>query len=235
MADLMNPGGGLTKAKLLLANANPSDVSSGKGFYSNGNKELQTGTLIERGTNQNAGGIGSGGSGSSAYIALNGIPEGIYRSNGESWAPEIRANKAELSLYILNALTETFYISTTASDEIWYGGRAARRSSSAKAVWFAHFTSSGYIGWTCASLSSSGANLSSITSYGDSGKKSASGSLGHTVYYSYMTNKIKERDSMRVKINGTTKYIRLTKSSVMITDSDILTSEIINMLEQLLI
>ena len=60
MADLMNPGGGLTKNKLLLANANPSDVSKGKSFYSNGNKELQTGTLVERGTDQYAGGIGGG-------------------------------------------------------------------------------------------------------------------------------------------------------------------------------
>lgn len=235
MADLMNPGGGLTKSKLLLANANPSDVSKGKSFYSNGNKELQTGTLVERGTYQNAGGIGSGGSGSSAYIAFNKIPEGIYRSNGESWAPEIRVNKAELSLYILNSLLETFYVSTTANDEIWYGRRAARRSSSAKAVWFANFSSNGYIGWTCASFSSSGASLSSITDYGDSTKKSARGSLGHTVYYSFMAYRIKERDSMRVKINGVTKYIRLTKSSVMLTDSEILTSEIVNMLEQLLI
>lgn len=100
MADLMLPGGGLTKAKLLLANANPSDVSSGKGFYSNGSKELQTGTLVERGTSQNAGGIGSGGSGSSAYIALNKIPEGIYRSNGESWAPEIRVNRSDVINYL---------------------------------------------------------------------------------------------------------------------------------------
>ena len=100
MADLMNPGGRLTKAKLPLANANPSDVSSGKSFYSNGNKELQTGALVERGTSQYAGGIGSGGSGSSAYIALNKIPEGIYRSNGESWAPEIRIDRLELVSYL---------------------------------------------------------------------------------------------------------------------------------------
>lgn len=100
MADLMMPGGGLTKAKLLLANANPSDVSSGKGFYSNGDKELQTGTLVERGTSQYAGGIGSGGSGSSAYIALNNIPEGIYRSNGEYWAPEIRVDRSDVINYL---------------------------------------------------------------------------------------------------------------------------------------
>ena len=102
MADLMNPGGGLTKSKLLLANANPSDVSQRKSFYSNGSKELQTGTLVERGTSQNAGGIGSGGSGSSAYIALNRIPEGIYRSNGEDWSPEIRINEDTLINYIVD-------------------------------------------------------------------------------------------------------------------------------------
>lgn len=98
MADLMIPGGGLTKAKLLLANANPSDVSSEKGFYSNGSKELQTGTLVERGTDQYSSGVGKG----SGYIALNGIPEGIYRSNGEDWSPEIRINEDTLINYIVD-------------------------------------------------------------------------------------------------------------------------------------
>lgn len=45
MADLMNPGGGLTKSKLLLADANPPYVFLGKSFYSNGSKELQIGTF----------------------------------------------------------------------------------------------------------------------------------------------------------------------------------------------
>lgn len=101
MADLMNPGGGLTKAKLLLANANPSDVSKGKSFYSNGNKELQTGTLVERGMYQNAGGIGGGGDGD--FFAFNDIPEGIYRKNSTSWAPEIRYSKVLTLDYILKA------------------------------------------------------------------------------------------------------------------------------------
>ena len=100
MADLMNPGGGLTKSKLLLANANPSDVSQGKGFYSNGNKELQTGTLQERGQYQMAGGVGGGGSDSSAYVAFNNIPEGIYRKNGSDWAPEIRALRSDVVNYL---------------------------------------------------------------------------------------------------------------------------------------
>ena len=41
MADLMNPGGGLTKSKLLLANAVPSDVSQEKGFYSRTIEKLE--------------------------------------------------------------------------------------------------------------------------------------------------------------------------------------------------
>lgn len=48
MADLMNPGGGLTNSKLLLADANPRDVVSPKKFYSNGDKNLKTGTITER-------------------------------------------------------------------------------------------------------------------------------------------------------------------------------------------
>lgn len=38
---------GLTSSDLSLATAIPSDVLSGKTFYSSGNKELQTGTLIQ--------------------------------------------------------------------------------------------------------------------------------------------------------------------------------------------
>ena len=49
MADLMNPGGGLTKSKLSLADASEYDVVSPKKFYSLGSKELKTGNLVERG------------------------------------------------------------------------------------------------------------------------------------------------------------------------------------------
>lgn len=95
MADLMIPGGGLTKSKLALANAAPSDVLHGKTFYSNGNKELQTGTIIDRGQYQ-YGGIGKG----TDYIAINSLPEGLYRSNGEDWAPEARASITDMINYI---------------------------------------------------------------------------------------------------------------------------------------
>lgn len=91
----MGASGGLTKSKLELATAVESEVSQGKTFYA-GDKNLKTGTLVERGTAQNAGGIGSGGSGSSAYIAFNRIPEGVYRANGTDWGPEIRALRTDV-------------------------------------------------------------------------------------------------------------------------------------------
>lgn len=97
---LMSASGGLTLGKLKLANAQESDVSSGKTFYS-GDKLIKTGTLVERGQYQYAGGIGGG----SDYIALNRIPEGIYRANGApDWAPEIRVKMTDLSKYMINGI-----------------------------------------------------------------------------------------------------------------------------------
>lgn len=92
---LMTASGGLTKRKLALATATPDKVSADVTYYA-GDKMMKTGTLVERGTNQNAGGIGSGGNGSSAYIAFNRIPEGIYRANGTNWGPEIRASSVDV-------------------------------------------------------------------------------------------------------------------------------------------
>ena len=92
---LMTASSGLTKRKLALATATPDKVSADATYYA-GDKTLKTGTLVERGTNQNAGGIGSGGSGSSAYIAFNKIPEGIYRANGTEWGPEMRASSVDV-------------------------------------------------------------------------------------------------------------------------------------------
>nr|DAE23923.1 MAG TPA: hypothetical protein [Myoviridae sp. ctool15] len=92
---LMTASSGLTKRKLALATATPDKVSADATYYA-GDKTLKTGTLVERGTNQNAGDIGAGGSGSSAYIAFNKIPEGIYRANGAEWGPEIRASSVDV-------------------------------------------------------------------------------------------------------------------------------------------
>lgn len=100
---LMTASGGLTNRKLALATATPDKVSADATYYA-GDKNVKTGTLIERGTDQYAGGIGGGGSGSSAYVALNKIPEGIYRANGTERGPEIRVNLAEMMDYIINVV-----------------------------------------------------------------------------------------------------------------------------------
>lgn len=46
--DLLQPGGGLTKSKLALADATAGDVLSGKKFYA-GDKVIKTGTVPNRG------------------------------------------------------------------------------------------------------------------------------------------------------------------------------------------
>ena len=95
--ETMASAGGVTAAKLLKgqtafgitgtatsdANASATYMSSGYTGYVNGSKI--TGSLTERGQYQ----YGSYGTGSN-YIAFNAMPEGIYRKNGASWAPEAR-------------------------------------------------------------------------------------------------------------------------------------------------
>lgn len=81
---------------VLSGNAAASDVSSGKTFYTTDPKSKQTGTLKECGQAQTAGGWGSGGSGSDAYFAMNRIPEGIYRSGGTDWGPEVRMKQSDV-------------------------------------------------------------------------------------------------------------------------------------------
>ena len=97
---LMGTGSGLTNSKLRLANAQPDYVSSGKTFYAE-DKTLKTGTLVERGQYQNAGGIGGGSD--NTYFSFKSIPEGIYRKSSAGVAPEIRYNKGSTLDYILKA------------------------------------------------------------------------------------------------------------------------------------
>jgi hypothetical protein len=71
------------------ANAAANQISSGKTAWVNGKKV--TGTLTERGQYQNGGAAFTG-----SYFAVNSLPEGIYRSNGASWAPEARCTADKL-------------------------------------------------------------------------------------------------------------------------------------------
>lgn len=218
MADLMNPGGGLTKSKLELATAVESEVSQGKTFYAR-DKTLKTGTLVERGTAQNAGGIGSGGSGSSAYIAFNRIPEGIYRANGTDWGPEIRAITTDVIDYVASNYSwqtmkhvaedlQFLQFSNSANDTCSWLGRSCSRSSSAKAIWGFCINSDGTAGWICLSLSSSGATLTSTSNYGESNKYSFSAD-GSTIYAGIMDSRFGAPydDNISLTIGGSRKTI----------------------------
>ena len=86
------PGGTVTAADLASqtgATAAANQISSGKTAWVNGQKV--TGTLTERGQYQSGGAAFTG-----SYFAVNSLPEGIYRKNGASWAPEARCTADQL-------------------------------------------------------------------------------------------------------------------------------------------
>ena len=85
-------GGGID---LDVVTAAAGDILAGKVIVGPDGEPL-TGTLPNRGQAQNAGGWGSGGSGSDAYFAMNRIPEGAYFSNGADWAPEVRMKQSDV-------------------------------------------------------------------------------------------------------------------------------------------
>lgn len=89
MADLMNPGGGLTKSKLALATADSNDVVASETFYA-GDKELKTGTLIDHGSITKAVSIKAG---STSNIR---IPSGAYRTNASSGYPEVTLTRSQI-------------------------------------------------------------------------------------------------------------------------------------------
>lgn len=67
-----------------------NQISSEKTAWVNGKKV--TGTLTERGQYQSGGGAAW----CNTYFAINSLPEGIYRKNGASWAPEARCTADQL-------------------------------------------------------------------------------------------------------------------------------------------
>lgn len=87
------PGGGgsyIDRPAADFGNASASDVSANKTFTSSDGLN-KNGSLAERGQYQN-GGVAF----CDTYFAINGLPEGIYRSNGASWAPEARCTAEQL-------------------------------------------------------------------------------------------------------------------------------------------
>ena len=89
----ISSGGGGTDLDVVTAAA--GDILAGKVIVGPDGEPLN-GTLPNRGQAQNAGGWGSGGSGSDAYFAMNKIPEGAYFSNGADWAPEVRMKQSDV-------------------------------------------------------------------------------------------------------------------------------------------
>lgn len=80
-------------------NASEGYVVSGRTFYSTNFKNKLTGTMIDRGQAQYAGGFGSSGD----YVAFNKIPQGWYHQNGgDDWAPEIRMSRSDFKTNVIN-------------------------------------------------------------------------------------------------------------------------------------
>ena len=80
--------------------AEAANVLSGKTFYSGNFKNKLTGTMVDRGEAQYAGGFGSG----NGYVTFNMIPQGYYHQTGgdESWAPEIRMARDTFKSNVIN-------------------------------------------------------------------------------------------------------------------------------------
>lgn len=95
--NLLNISEGIPKSLLDQITVTENDVVSGKSFLGSDGL-IRVGNIPDLGQYQWTRGFGSGTnpSNSRRYITLNNIPEGLYRKNGEDWAPEIRADEEEL-------------------------------------------------------------------------------------------------------------------------------------------
>lgn len=91
---MLDASSGIPKELLSKITATENDVASGKSFIGS-DGSIKVGNIPDRGQWQHTEGAGSSTDESGYYIALNGIPEGIYRKNGADWAPEIRMTAAK--------------------------------------------------------------------------------------------------------------------------------------------
>ena len=74
------------------ATAEEQYVLSGKTFFAGTSRNERTGTMPDRGQHQ-YGRFGRG----TDYVAINALPEGYYRSDGQSWAPEARISNSDMA------------------------------------------------------------------------------------------------------------------------------------------
>lgn len=92
-AHINNASSGYPEVYTALSNfgdAAASDVSASKTFTSSAGLK-KTGTLAERGQSQSGNPVWC-----NTYLAINKLPEGIYRKNGADWAPEARCTADQL-------------------------------------------------------------------------------------------------------------------------------------------
>lgn len=92
-AHINNASSGYPETYTALSNfgdASVSDVSASKTFTSSSGLK-KTGTLVERGQSQSGNPVWC-----NTYLAINKLPEGIYRKNGADWAPEARCTADQL-------------------------------------------------------------------------------------------------------------------------------------------
>lgn len=182
MADLMNPGGGLTKSKLLLADANPGDVVSPKKFYSNGNKEIQTGTLSEMPAISRAIGVGNDGN-----DVLFTMQRGVYRTNNSTYnAPEIRETKSSVMQYGLgmNPSVSYTFSGTCTANGYTLASASANGTIKIPGLPYARMTTSNADG--CSASYSNGTLTVTINEY--TGEVSGYGNVQRTTNWSITCN-----------------------------------------------
>lgn len=143
----------------------------------------------------------------------------------ETIIPVLNSNENGTDITALNLCVESrFLISKYSNDTLNVGGRSCIRYSKKEAL-LTIGTSDGYNEWQVFSLSSDGAALTAVTSYGGSNSKSYTSSSGKTLYHSYMASAYPTSSAGygTIKINGSTYTIvpLLTLSSNTLSQANV--------------